>query len=233
MPFFTNMQEKMLNAALVRATANGNTNMVKELLEKGADANAKTRDGRTALLMAIPRGYLNIVELLVKNGADVNKPGKDGSTAVMLSVQNLYFHILNFLVEHGAKVDVRSNEITALLWAADSGLLNFVECLVEGGADVNAKDPSGRTALLLAAIKGDLSIVKYLAAHGADLTKKDYGGHTAAILARENGHEKIAAYLDSLTQKDAEEINFNVGGAVREPGSQNQLNTEFSNVLRR
>ncbi|EET90084.1 MAG: ankyrin repeat domain-containing protein [Candidatus Micrarchaeales archaeon] len=228
MPIFTDMLEERLNAKLVRAAANGNINTVKELLEDGADANAKTRDGRTALLMAIPGGHLNIVELLVKNGADVNKQGKDGSTAVMLSVQNLYLDILKFLVAHGAKVDVR-----ALLWAADSGLLNYVEYLVEAGADVNARDPSGRTALLLTAMKGDLSIVKYLVAHGADQTMTDYNGITAAILARENGHENIAAYLDSLMQKDAKEINSDARGTVREASSKNQLKTEFSNVLRR
>jgi ankyrin repeat protein len=57
---------------LMIAAAEGHTDTVKLLLEKGADANARNSYGRTSLMFASSYGFTQIAELLIRAGADVN-----------------------------------------------------------------------------------------------------------------------------------------------------------------
>ena len=54
------------------------------LLERGADVNARTKVGSTPLHMASSRGALEIVRLLLEYGADVEAKDDDGQTAIHL-----------------------------------------------------------------------------------------------------------------------------------------------------
>jgi len=59
------------------------------LLNKGADANAKVTDGRTALLFAIQNGaYTEVVKVLLARGADPNTKLSDGRTPLMLTADS-------------------------------------------------------------------------------------------------------------------------------------------------
>ena len=71
--------------ALIWASCKGDLEIVKLLVESGADIDAKDNDGWTALMRASWRGYLEIVQYLVEIGADINIKNKDGKTALDLS----------------------------------------------------------------------------------------------------------------------------------------------------
>ena len=58
--------------ALMIASWHGNIKIVKDLIETGADVNARLADGRTALILAAEKGQTQCVELLIKAGSDVN-----------------------------------------------------------------------------------------------------------------------------------------------------------------
>jgi ankyrin repeat protein len=66
----------------------------------------------------------------------------------------------------------------ALIDAATRGDLKQIQRLLDGGADVNAKDRSGDTALMRASSKGHLEIVRLLLQKGADVNAKDRWGGT-------------------------------------------------------
>jgi ankyrin repeat protein len=63
------------------------------------------------------------------------------------------------------------------------------------GADLEAKDNSGRTTLHSAAEGGHLECIKYLIDKGADIEAKDYGGGTPLHSAAEGGHLECLKYL--------------------------------------
>jgi ankyrin repeat protein len=54
---------------LLNACKDGNLEKVKQLLEKGADVNAKNKYGGTALMYASYQGHEEIVKLLKSYGA--------------------------------------------------------------------------------------------------------------------------------------------------------------------
>jgi ankyrin repeat protein len=56
----------------MEAAGNGHTEVVKQLLAKGADVNAKSSYGYTALLYAADKGHTECVGLLLDGGANIN-----------------------------------------------------------------------------------------------------------------------------------------------------------------
>ena len=78
-----NARDEIGEPILLLGAYNGNTEVVKLLLEKGADVNVKRADdGTTALWIASYEGKTEVVKLLLEKGADVNVKDKDGVTAV-------------------------------------------------------------------------------------------------------------------------------------------------------
>jgi ankyrin repeat protein len=58
------------DSSLMKASWNGNTDVVQELLRHdGVDVNRRNVEGETALMLASCQGHINIVEALLKHGA--------------------------------------------------------------------------------------------------------------------------------------------------------------------
>jgi ankyrin repeat protein len=82
----------------------GNTKIVELLLEKGADVNAKDKDGNvTALIMAASNGHTETVKFLLERGADVNAKDNDGFTALKAARKAGHLDIVQLLKKAGAK----------------------------------------------------------------------------------------------------------------------------------
>ena len=71
--------------ALSGAVAGGQTEIVKWLLETGADANYRYGPGYSPLLTAAANGHLEIVKLLLAHGADLRAVSNDGKSALALA----------------------------------------------------------------------------------------------------------------------------------------------------
>lgn len=71
--------------------------------------------------------------------------------------------------------------------------------LIEHGANVNARDPEGRTALMLAVSSERVSVetVRTLIDRGADVSVKTAAGETALDFARRHGRAEIMTLLSS------------------------------------
>lgn len=129
--------------------------VVRALLEKGADVNLRDAEGMTALMYAIrdPRAESEAVEALLSGGAKVDTQDESGRTA--------------------------------LTWAAIGGRADVVRALLSKHAALNPKTNTGRTPLALAAINGRIEVVRQLTQAGARLNEKDSSGKTALELAQE------------------------------------------------
>jgi ankyrin repeat protein len=114
-----------------------NLEIVKLLIDKGADVTSLTNDkgmGFTTKLAALS-GRLDIVSLLVEKGININIRDYDDNTALMGAARNGHFDIVRYLVEQGINVNLRNEDgETAASIAYDKGEIDIYNYLVANGA---------------------------------------------------------------------------------------------------
>ncbi len=158
--------------ALMAAAGHGDLDAVNGLLDRGADANARTPTGFTALTAAALSGNARVVAVLLDRGADPNAVCKLErgilQTPAGVAAGMGHAECLRLLMAAGADVNVQGGpfEHTPLLGAATTPSKETVQLLL-ARADVNAKDWSENTALDWAARRGETDIVKLLRGAGA------------------------------------------------------------------
>jgi ankyrin repeat protein len=176
-----------LGAALIRAcwTRRGEAaavEIVKLLLEAGADINHQDDYRDTALMYAVRGSSAELVELLVRNGADPLLPNIHGHTPVQMAGDDETI-IQALRRARPAKVDG-----STLVAAAKSGMAEVVRQALDAGVDINSEDEYGSPALLVAAQSGFPDIVRMLLEHGAKANTATKDGGETALTAAICGH---------------------------------------------
>ena len=125
--------------ALWAASVGSNPEVIKVLLENGANVNTKNTDGVTSLYVAAQNGHLENVRLLLASKADVNVKCKtNGSTALWIAANNGQFNIVKLLLENKADVNAKASKdgknYTPLGIAKEAGRTHIVKVLKEYGA---------------------------------------------------------------------------------------------------
>jgi len=145
---------------LRRAATTGDVAKVKELLDKGVDANSANPYGATALVYASDKGYPEIVKLLLEHGADPNfRNNFYGYPAIGWAAQNGNVEIAKLLLDKGAEVDS-----SILTMGIQANSPDFVKLILERGKFA----PESLTgALAVAEDEGRTDIVEVLKAAGA------------------------------------------------------------------
>ena len=85
--------------------------------------------------------------------------------------------------------------------ACNKGSAEIVDYLIQKGADMNAKDNSGKTALMRASMDGRAEAIDKLIEFGADVNAKDNSGKTALIRASIDGRKEA---IDKLIEFGAD-----------------------------
>ena len=89
------------------AARRGDADIVRDLLSRGIDVNARDRHGQTGLMLAAHAGHLATVELLIDHGANLNVTAKFGLSAVMLAVIAGHKEVAQVLARAGADLALR------------------------------------------------------------------------------------------------------------------------------
>jgi uncharacterized protein len=165
---------------LADAADQGDQALVRLLIERGVDVNAKSVDGTTALHHAVDSDHLQIADLLLRAGADASARDRYGVTPLYLACLNGNVGMIQRLLDAG--VDPNSIDATGetpLMMAARNGLPSALAALLAHGARVDARDPEfEQTALMIAVRENHAAAVELLIGSGAAVNARTRKGPT-------------------------------------------------------
>ncbi len=135
---------------LVEAALQGDLSEARRLLEEGTPVNASNSIlGTTPLLAAVGQGRVEVVRLLLEHGADVNTRSGGWTPLPLALSSGAPEEVARLLLDHGADVNAREPDLsrTPLMMAAARGEWELVSALLKKGADLHARDVSGKGAV--------------------------------------------------------------------------------------
>ena len=152
-PALSAEEQAQLDQELISAAKANNTPLVKELISRGGNVNAKDSIQDSAFLYAGAEGFNEVLQLTLAAGADVASINRYGGTALIPASEHGHVETVRILIAAGVPV----NHVNNLGWTAmqEAILLNdggprqqeVVRLLLEAGANPDIRDPEGRTAL--------------------------------------------------------------------------------------
>jgi len=159
---------------------------------------------------AVDGGDMAAVVQALDAGASVdsvavrNRAWPDGTTPLMIAVRKGRSDIAQLLLERGADVGLSpvARDGMAIHWTSAESL----DVLLRFGADLEARDASGRTPLIVAAARAqvrgglEIEVVRALLRAGADRGARDHQGRTAldAVRLRPNPVPELVELLSNV-----------------------------------
>jgi hypothetical protein len=153
------------------AAAGGHLALVRYFAEEaGAVMECAGEYDESTLVAAARGGYLSIVRYLVEV-ACVDPHRSFYTMPVVAASASGHLDVLRYLVESvGSSVNVREDNMTALLFAVSHNHVDVVDCLIKAGADTSESESyGGKTAPLFAETP---EMVRCLARNGVSFGKR-------------------------------------------------------------
>ncbi len=174
---------------LLYAARDGRMEIVRMLLEAGADINQRDANEITPLIIAITNNHPDVARALIDRGADIKAVDWYGRTALWAAVETRnmdvdnatfvnsidrapFLDLIQVLLERGADPNVRTKEVPPIRreFLRITGSLSWV-------------DFTGQTPFVTASLAGDLTVMKLLLKHNADPNIPTFTGTTALMAA--------------------------------------------------
>lgn len=186
------------------AAANGDGDILRCLLQYGADANQGDENGTTPLMLAAAAGHDYALFALLAAGADLDKRDNLGRTALMFAVQSAHAGTVSLLLQAGAEPNAEDpGKHTAIYYAIWADKPGNVRALVKGGAYFNYNDAEKRTPFMYAAEGRPECLKVLLAAPRLDLKEQDQYGKTAMDHAVFHQSVECAHLLKQALRREA------------------------------
>ncbi|MDD2904076.1 MAG: ankyrin repeat domain-containing protein [Syntrophales bacterium] len=207
-----NVRDNQGVTPLIAAARSGKTEVVKLLLEQGADLKAqnpervikrgkkrrkkKIRYGGTPLMHAARGGHADTVRLLLAKGADLNTlDAKHGLAALHWAVYHNQLGAVETLLDQGANPGVKDKRgFTPLMLAAHYAKPDIVSLLADRTPPAE-QEAAKRSSLLIAAAAGRTDNVELLLAKGADANARGDNSLTPLMLAARAGKKDTVKLL--------------------------------------
>ena len=222
-------------ALLVAAMSAPSADIVKLLIEKGADPKAMDFLRTTSLRAATLGNDTETIRMLIDAGVDVNAADLPGITPLMMAAGwNGNTRAVQMLLAKGANANAVSlpvmglparngasefGSLTALIMAAPFGPPEMIGDLLAAGEDPNARDVRGMTPIMLAVATDhqDPAVIKMLLDHGAEPSAKSKIGDSALDWAQRAALPPGLQLLKVSTAASASDTGLDVAPQKSDP----------------
>ena len=165
-------EESILGRCLCTAAGAGHINVVRTLVEAGADVEMTLEDNSTALILAAKRGFDSIIRVLT--GAKLTAEDDDSLTALHHAASNGHVAAVRALYEGFGKLEPRYCDKEPLHLAAEGGHVDVVRELISQRVNIEVKSRSDDyTALFSALYANQPAVFKTLLESGANMEALD------------------------------------------------------------
>ena len=162
-----NYMNKFGETPLALAYRAGHKDMIKYLIENGADTDVVNikNFGRPIFHHYVIQSDDDMVRFLIEHGADINKTDYLQHTAVLYAVDNQDYEMVEYLVENGADLNIvnKFNEKTTVDIAIGKKDLKLVKYLLDNGGQI---DLTNNDSIETAFWNRDKDMLKLLTKHG-------------------------------------------------------------------
>jgi hypothetical protein len=111
-----NTMDNTKTTLLMHASALGYIDIIKVLVEKGANLNLQNAHGYTALIRACINNYPEVIIYLIEKGANVNICDKDGDSPLILASKINNNDIIHMLINNKANIHHLNKKNQNCLW---------------------------------------------------------------------------------------------------------------------
>ncbi|CAL1527636.1 unnamed protein product [Lymnaea stagnalis] len=156
--------------ALHQCCIDDNEEMLKLLLEFGANVNACDSEMWTPLHAAATCGHVTLCKHLIDRGAELLSVNADGNMPYDICEDEV---TLDYIETEMAKRGITQEQIDNTRLTTERQMLNDLKELSESGGDLEVRDAMGATMLHIASANGYLDVVDFLLDHHVSVDKKD------------------------------------------------------------
>ncbi len=183
-------QKDMYGDTVLHIVTMGDTtnDVLKLLVARGAPINERNKQGVTPLQLAVEKDLGAHVLFYANSGADINAEDMQSNTPLTLALHKPTIEMIQTLV---TKQNVNSKDSsgntplhTAILHDAP---FEYIQYIVNTGADVNARNKDGDSVLYLATQKNMKNAGELLIDKGADIFATNMQNYSPLRLALEEG----------------------------------------------
>ena len=184
--------ESALDSAVNWASAEGHTEVVALLIERGASVHSLTGDSSNALQKACKGGHYGVVNILLQHGANVNTSDRWMWTPLHHAAHGSHSGLVALLLENHANPNSQTPlGLTACHLSASRGDLETIRLLLDANYDLGLITRDQYTPLHKAAEEGHLNACRLLLQKGADVQAKSRDGQTALDLFQDSASPEV------------------------------------------
>ena len=180
-----------ITALMYACSIQGSYDMVKRLIELGANVNQESLGKESPLIIAADCGIEEVVDILIQNNANVFQIRQGNLSAFELANRGNHTNIASKIASHINKPSTNGQPI--IIQAALEKNNAKIDSILKCGGSIDAKDLDGNTALIHAVKQKDISTIKLLISKKANTHIKNHKGQTAGDIANDMGDEELLA----------------------------------------